>query len=174
MIKIINKLKEEIKYSLKKLLKSLPLIFVLIFFDQITKWFIRENFVLYETRQITSFLAITYTTNTGVAFGLFSGNNTFFVISTIFILLFIIFSLKNLETDLGKHSIYFITLIIAGGIGNLLDRIFIGEVIDFIDFQINSKNVWPIFNLADSYVFVGGWILLINFLVQNFKLKFKV
>lgn len=163
-----------------KLTKNFPklyfwifIITILLFFDQISKWLIRNNFKMFESKQLTSFLALTYTTNTGVAFGMFEGNNKFFIVSTIIILLILILSIDTIEQDFGKSSIYSVILIVSGGIGNLLDRIFFGKVTDFIDFQIKNKNVWPIFNFADSYVFVGVWILIISFIIKAIKLRTK-
>lgn len=163
----------KINKNFSKLYSWSPIIVVLIFFDQLSKWIIRTNFNMYETKQLTSFLAITYTTNTGVAFGMFEGNNIFFVVSTIIILFLVILSVDTIEQDFGKSSTYAMILIISGGIGNLLDRIFLHKVTDFIDLQFNYKNIWPIFNFADSYVFVGVWILVISYLVQVIKLNLK-
>jgi len=156
-----------------KLYPWLSIIITLLFFDQTSKWLIRNNFRMFESKQLTSFLALTYTTNTGVAFGMFEGNNNFFIISTIIILVILMLSIDTIEQDFGKVSIYSMILIISGGIGNLLDRIFLGRVTDFIDIQIRHKNVWPIFNFADSYVFIGVWILVINFIVQSIKSKVR-
>ncbi|MFQ3675131.1 MAG: signal peptidase II [Endomicrobiia bacterium] len=159
----------KIKKNFSKLYSLLPMITILLFFDQISKWLIRNNFKMFESKQLTSFLALTYTTNTGVAFGMFEGNNNFFIVSTIIILVMLMIFLDTVEQDFGKYSVYAVMLIISGGIGNLLDRIFLGRVTDFIDFQINYKNVWPIFNFADSYVFIGVWVLIISFIHQFLK-----
>ena len=159
----------EIKEMFSKLCPWLFVIMILLFFDQISKWIIRNNFEIFESKQLTPFLALTYTTNTGISFGLFEGNNNFFILTTIVILFILIFSVEAIEQDFGKIGLYSIILIISGGIGNLLDRIFFGRVIDFIDIQFRYKNIWPIFNLADSYVFIGVWILVISFVLQRYK-----
>ncbi len=155
---------------MEKKLKFYILCFFLIFLDQISKFLIRKNFVLYQTKQITSFLAFTYTTNTGIVFGFFEGFNFFFSIVIVIVLLILIIYAKSIRNDLGENlGNFVITFIFCGGIGNLIDRIFLGKVIDFIDLQFNYKNIWPVFNLADSYVFIGVWIMIIKYFVKVIK-----
>ncbi|MCX7956440.1 MAG: signal peptidase II [Endomicrobia bacterium] len=132
------------------------LVFILLVtLDQTTKFLIKKNFALYQTKHLLPFLSLTYTTNTGIAFGLFQGMNLIFIVVVLFVLIFFLKSSKHLNEEFGKLSNLIMCLILSGGVGNLLDRIFYGEVIDFIDLQWNYKNIWPIFNLADSYVFIG-------------------
>lgn len=146
----------------------------LILFDQITKYLVRKNFFLHQTKQITSFLALTYTTNTGIVFGFFEGFNLFFSIIIGVILVILLFSVKSIKNDLGENlGNFVIVLIFSGGIGNLIDRIFFGKVTDFIDLQWNYKNIWPVFNFADSYVFIGVWIMIIKYFINITKFKKK-
>ncbi len=157
---------------LKNNIKWYLLATILIFLDQFTKYLVRTNFQLYQTKQILPVLALTYTTNTGIAFGWFQGkvSNVIFIVVILFVLLFLIFSSKNIVEELGCLGKVVLCLIISGGVGNLIDRIFLGKVVDFIDLQWNYKNIWPVFNLADSYVFVGVWIVVISYLVRKIKL----
>ncbi|MCX7716464.1 MAG: signal peptidase II [Endomicrobia bacterium] len=143
----------------------------LIFLDQITKFIVRTNFHLYQSKQILPFLAITYTTNTGIVFGWFQGANLIFTVIIVFILATFLFTSKSIILEFGTTGKIVIGLIICGGVGNLIDRIFFGKVTDFIDLQWNYKNIWPIFNLADSYIFVGVWVLVIKYLVLTLKRK---
>ncbi|MCS7227942.1 MAG: signal peptidase II [Endomicrobia bacterium] len=143
----------------------------LIFLDQITKFIVRTNFHLYQSKQILPFLAITYTTNTGIVFGWFQGANLIFTVIIVFILAAFLFTSKSIILEFGTTGKIVIGLIICGGVGNLIDRIFFGKVTDFIDLQWNYKNIWPIFNLADSYIFVGVWVLVIKYLVLTLKRK---
>ncbi len=138
---------------------------ILISLDQITKYLIRTNFTLYQSKQILPILALTYATNTGVVFGLFANYNIIFIFVIIFVLILVAFSAKNIIQEFGATGKIVVCLIISGGIGNLIDRIFLGKVIDFIDLQWNYRNIWPIFNFADSYVFIGVWILVIKYLI---------
>jgi signal peptidase II len=159
-----------IRQNLTKI-KWLIYIIGLVYIDQLTKYLVRTNFKLYETKQIFPFLALTYTTNTGIVFGWFQTKyaNVLFSIVIIVVLVVLIISSKNIVEEFGVVGKISLCLIISGGLGNLIDRIFFGKVIDFIDLQWNYKNIWPIFNLADSYVFVGVWLLVIKYLLKKEK-----
>ncbi len=117
------------------------LIFILVLVDQITK-------VIFKNK---SFLIFNYTTNTGAAFSLFQNQNLLLIIASVIILIFLIYLYKKYP----KIQLY-LSLIIAGTIGNLIDRIFLGYVRDFIDLR-----VWPVFNIADSLGVIG--VLLIAY-----------
>lgn len=99
--------------------------------------------------EVLPFLALTYVENTGVSFGLFQnlGNTPFLIINLGFVLVLAIYYLKRqfaFWPNLG------FLLLISGGLGNTLDRLFRDVVIDFIDFKI-----WPVFNLADAMITIG-------------------
>jgi signal peptidase II len=140
---------------------------LLVFADQISKILIRINMSLYESIPvITNFFNLTYVTNDGMAFGI---NFPFgiYIFSTIS-LIFTIFLFWYLWTikDSGIVIRTGVALIIAGAIGNLIDRIFLGSVVDFLDFMIGSYH-WYVFNFADSYVTVGmGFILYDSFFLE--------
>jgi len=105
---------------------------------------------------------LTLVKNTGAAFGLFRTKTHFLILITIasavFIALFLILKRKGLDT-LEKTAFSFI---LAGALGNLTDRLFLGYVVDFLDFR-----VWPVFNVADSFITVGVGILIISMLVKS-------
>ncbi|MEN3013020.1 MAG: signal peptidase II [Endomicrobiia bacterium] len=149
------------------------LFLLLVFLDQYSKYLIRANFSLYQTKQILPILALTYTTNTGVVFGWFAGVNFLFVVVVTLILIFVLISAKEIIKEMGPLGKLVVCLIISGGVGNLIDRIFLGKVTDFIDLQWNYKNIWPIFNFADSYVFIGVCIVIMKYLFTKIKF-FKV
>jgi signal peptidase II len=157
----------------KNLTKIKWLIYIigLVYIDQLTKYLVKTNFKLYETKQILPFLALTYTTNTGIVFGLFQTKyaNVLFSIVIIVVLVVLIISSKNIVEEFGVIGKISLCLITSGGLGNFVDRIFFGKVVDFIDLQWSYKNIWPIFNLADSYVFVGVWLLVIKYLLRKEK-----
>jgi signal peptidase II len=139
----------------------------LVFTDQISKIIVRTSMTLYESIPvITNFFHITFVTNDGMAFGI---NFPFgiYIFSTIS-LIFTIFLFWYLWT-VKDHGIVIrigLALILAGAIGNLIDRIFLGEVVDFLDFMIKDYH-WYVFNLADSYVTVGmGFILYDSFFIE--------
>jgi signal peptidase II len=142
----------------------------LVFADQISKILIRMNMILYESIPIiTNFFNLTYVTNDGMAFGI---NFPFgiYIFSTIS-LIFTIFLFWYLWTikDSGIVLRTGVALIIAGAVGNLIDRVLLGEVVDFLDFMIGNYH-WYVFNFADSYVTVGmGFILYDSFFIEPKK-----
>lgn len=95
--------------------------------------------------------------NTGSAFGIFAGNNTALIFLTIAIIGFILYIYPDLEEK--KWVNLSLGLILGGALGNLIDRVIYGHVIDFIDFGF-----WPAFNIADSALTVGAIILIIYYM----------
>ena len=143
---------------------------LLVFADQISKILIRINMSLYEwIPVITNFFNLTYVTNDGMAFGI---NFPFgiYIFSTIS-LIFTVFLFWYLWT-IKEEGIVIrtgVALIIAGAVGNLIDRIFLGSVVDFLDFMIGNYH-WYVFNFADSYVTIGmGFILYDSFFLEPKK-----
>ena len=143
---------------------------LLVFADQISKILIRTNMSLYESIPVfTNFFNLTYVTNDGMAFGI---NFPFgiYIFSTIS-LIFTVFLFWYLWT-IKEEGIVIrtgVALIIAGAVGNLIDRIFLGSVVDFLDFMIGNYH-WYVFNFADSYVTVGmGFILYDSFFLEPKK-----
>lgn len=125
----------------------------IIFLDQLTKvLLIEKNFAI-----IPNILNITYTENTGVAFGIGSNNLILIIIVNIIILGIVIKYIRERHEKLKFKILIPLILILSGGIGNLIDRILSGYVIDFID--INLFN-FPNFNLADMSITIGVIILL--------------
>lgn len=143
---------------------------LLVFTDQISKILIRMNMTLYESIPvITNFFNLTYVTNDGMAFGINFpfGIYIFSTISFIFTI-FLFWYLWTIK-DSGIVIRTGVALIIAGAVGNLIDRIFLGEVVDFLDFMIGNYH-WYVFNFADSYVTVGmGFILYDSFFIEPKK-----
>ena len=142
---------------------------ILVLTDQLSKFVVRQTMLLYESIPvIPEFFHLTYVTNDGMAFGI---NFPFgiYIFSTISII-FTIFLFWYLWTikDQGIIIRTGIGLIIAGAIGNLIDRVFLGEVVDFLDFMIGNYH-WYVFNLADSYVTVGMGFILYDSLILERK-----
>lgn len=134
---------------------------ILLLLDQIIKCIvINNNFVL-----IPGFLNLTYTENTGIAFGLNENNVILIILVNIVILGIIIKFLKENMDKIDMLEFISLILVLVGGVGNLIDRIFRGHVIDFIN--INLFN-FPVFNMADTYITVGAIILLIVIIKQFF------
>ncbi len=137
---------------------------VVVITDQITKSIIKANIPLYKSIPVVDeFFNITHVKNTGGAFGILSDmNSLFFIIaSSIALLIVIIYLIRLPENNL--WLITSLSLISGGAIGNMIDRVRFGEVIDFIDLFYDRFH-WPAFNIADSSITVGVFILLINLL----------
>ena len=151
-------------------MKILQVSAVVVVLDQITKALTRSNMDLYDSVPvITNFFHLTYVTNDGMAFGLnFPGGIYVFSVVSI-ILTAIIF--MYLWKEQNNHILMRLSLalILAGAIGNLIDRLRFGEVVDFFDFMIGDFH-WYIFNVADSSVTIG----MILFLYFSFYIQPKL
>lgn len=128
--------------------------------DCITKFLITKNLFLHQSVPIIKgVFHFTLVHNRGAAFGILKNQTPVFIFTSILAIILFYFSLKN--TKQKNFSVYrlSLSLILSGALGNLIDRIFFGYVIDFLDFRI-----WPVFNVADTAVTVGaillGWSIL--------------
>ena len=142
---------------------------ILVLADQISKTIVVKTMSLYESIPvIQNFFHFTYITNDGMAFGInFPFGYYIFTSVSALLTLFLFWYLWSVRT----HSIVIrlgISFIIAGAIGNLIDRIFLGAVIDFLDFMIGNFH-WYVFNLADSYVTVGMVLVLVDSIILEKK-----
>lgn len=131
---------------------------VIVFVDRMTKIFFSNILELGESIPvIRNVLHMTLVQNTGIAFGLFKGQGVVFIIIAIiaiFLFGYNIFYYKSNNEDLDRLYIVAFSLLLGGAIGNLVDRIYYGYVIDFIDLRM-----WPVFNIADSAITVGALII---------------
>ena len=136
----------------------LTIIFLLV--DLVSKVVIRRYFLLEKsTKLINNFLYITYVKNTGAAWSMFSSKSVLVLIISSFIILgIILYVYKNKPRNKLEKLSY--SLIIGGALGNLVNRIMYGYVIDFIDVKI-FKYDYPIFNLADSFIVIGVILLVV-------------
>lgn len=142
----------------------IPLFIILVFFvvcDQISKAIAVGALVDIGSSMsfIPGILRFEYHRNTGMAWGLFPNAAWFFVIITVAIGGFIVFFVVKHRFDMPKIMQISFTLILAGALGNLIDRIFLGYVRDFIAFDFFS---FPVFNIADSCVTVGAVLLAVS------------
>jgi len=147
------------------------LLFVILLSDQASKFIFNKFLALNQTLPvINGFFHLTLVHNSGVAFGLFKGRVPLFIFTSLFAIVLIIMALRDkkdrAEGCAKKGRIYRIALvlILAGGLSNLIDRISLGYVIDFIDFRI-----WPVFNLADSAITIGAALLAYTIFKSNGK-----
>ena len=141
---------------------------LLILVDQLTKYYISANFLLGESREfINGFINLTYIHNRGGAWGLLYGHTLILVPITVVIMALCIF----LYVKYGKKNrllLWAISLVLSGGIGNMIDRIFRGgNVVDFLHFEFFPS--FPVFNVADCAVVVGAGLLILYFILDTIK-----
>jgi signal peptidase II len=142
------------------------IILAVISMDQVTKVWILDNFALYESKvMIPGFFNLTYITNNGAAFSMLAGQpalwrQIFFIGTAGAALVFIWLA----QRSFGRTSPFYtvaLALIAGGAIGNLIDRMRFGFVIDFLDFFMGVHH-FPAFNIADSAITVGVALFIIN------------
>jgi signal peptidase II len=136
----------------------------IVILDQITKYYISHHFNLYESLRVMPGVSITYVHNTGAAFSFLSDaggwQRWLFVTLSSAISLLLIFWLKKHP---GKRIwlAVALALILGGAVGNLIDRVYLGYVIDFVDVYYGKWH-WPAFNVADSAISIGVVMLIID------------
>lgn len=143
------------------------LFLIMLVIDQYTKYIIDTNFFVTESVSIIDkFLNLTYVQNRGIAFGLFQGKLD---IVTIFAVLAILAIFVNLLRNFKKIDILeklAYTMILSGAVGNIIDRIMRGFVVDMIDF----RGLWSfIFNFADVWINIGILLLIVEYIFFNKK-----
>ena len=144
---------------------SLIAVIVLVVIDQIIKHWAVSALAASSVTLIKGVLSFTYYENRGAAFGLMQNMQTYLITATI-IILAVIMVLVCMGKIKGNLLISSITLIIAGGIGNLIDRVANGYVIDYIYFELIN---FPIFNFADCCVVVGCGLMILYVLLDDRK-----
>ena len=145
------------------------IILVGIALDQLTKWLAVKFLMPIVTHPIIkNVLHLTYVENRGAAFGSFSDQRwVFMVISTVAIIALLIYLWKFRPDSILACSA--LSMIIGGGIGNMIDRVFLGYVVDFLDFCA-FPNLWVwVFNVADAFVCVGAGMLILYLVLEMVK-----
>ncbi len=148
---------------MKKNIGKKPLLFfvpvlLIVFFDQLTKILIKNSFTLGESKFSAAFFSLTYIQNTGAGFGLFKGFNLLLVFISVLVLGAIIYYYHNKVNVKDKFLLVVLGFLFGGTLGNLIDRIAYGFVIDFLNFLF-----WPAFNIADMAITVSVIGLLYYF-----------
>ena len=135
--------------------------------DFFSKYIVSKLMIVNDSISIVNnFFNITYVKNTGAAFSIFSNNTILVIVISIFIIGLLIFYIyKNRSYNKLENVSY--ALILGGAIGNLIDRLVYGYVIDFLDFKILSYDA-PIFNLADTFIVIGVILFLVNTLRSRY------
>lgn len=132
--------------------------------DQITKWLAVRNLTGRSLTVIPSFFDLVLVHNTGAAFGFLNDaggwQNVFFVVVAALVSLVLVFMLGRVGSD-DKVSGWALALILGGAIGNVIDRLWLGYVIDFVDWYVGRWH-WPAFNIADAAITVGAALLVLE------------
>ena len=128
--------------------------------DQVIKFFIETNIYRDSITIIEDIFSFTYLQNYGAAWGIFSEESWFLTVITPILLLAIIYYLYKFKRR--KYEMVIGGLIVGGALGNYIDRLFRGYVVDYIDFK-----VWPVFNFADICIVIGCVLFSINLLREG-------
>lgn len=132
---------------------------LLMFIDQLIKYFVIHNLELYKSiKLIPNFFYITFVKNDGAAFSILRGNRWLLIAIGIIALMFMI-KLIIMDKKITKIDVVSYSLVIGGILGNLVDRVLYGSVIDYLDFYLFGYNA-PVFNFADSCIVIGAIIII--------------
>lgn len=143
----------------KRIFYSLLIVSLIILFDQLTKYLTRTHIDMFETIRVMPLVNLVHVHNEGAAFGMFrSFGNTFFIAISITAIIFISWVIVT-----GKENYILFSILAGGAAGNLIDRLVFGYVVDFIDVTVSGYH-WPAFNVADSMLSIGIFLMFINLL----------
>ncbi len=140
----------------------------ILFLDQWTKGIVTRALEVHQSRTVVAdFFDLTYVRNTGAAFGLFASVDSSVkavLLNSVAVVVFLVVSAYALRSPHKSVRLQVgLALILGGAVGNLLDRVRFGYVVDFLDFAISGHH-WPAFNVADSAICIGVGLLFIDML----------
>ncbi len=137
------------------------LVLLLVGFDQGSKWLVENNLPFQQAVDLLPMLAFFRTYNEGIAFSFLSSlNDTVLVAFTVLVIGFIIWLWRGVDSGRWLSSIGY-ALVLGGAIGNLVDRLLLGKVVDFILFHTTNWS-FAVFNLADSFITVGAAAIILD------------
>ena len=155
----------------KNFIYTISMFFLLL--DQLIKLIVTKNMELFqEIKIIKNFFSIYYIKNKGAAFSIMGNQTILLILISIICLLFLKNYIKKLKQP-SKLTIVSLGIMIGGILGNLFDRLFYKEVIDYLSFNFFGYS-FPVFNLADIGITVGAALLIITILLDEKKSKKKV
>lgn len=138
--------------------------------DQLVKWLVLSGFVPGERREVTDFLNLVLVFNKGAAFSLFAqapGWQTPLLIGFALVAAVVV-SVFLVRTEGSRMMRAGLALILGGALGNVIDRLRLGHVVDFVDLHAMGMH-WPAFNVADSAITLGAALLILDGFVHNEK-----
>lgn len=127
--------------------------FIIVFFDQVLKFVAKKYFL--QPIIINSFIALRYEENSGIAFSIFLIQPWLSILNIIVLILVILFGFYSLDNS-KKTAWLSLSCVLGGGLGNLIDRLFRGYVIDYL-----AIGWWPVFNLADVFLSLGIFLIAV-------------
>lgn len=143
---------------------------LLIIIDQVSKWLIVQNFSLYESRSVIgNFFLITSHRNSGAAFSILEGQQWFFYIITVIVVIGMVWYMRKTQRENKRLLSVAISFLLGGALGNFIDRVLYGQVVDFLQFNFKFSlfghaidYTFAIFNLADTAITVGVVLFFID------------
>ncbi len=118
---------------------------------------------------VEDFLQLYYVENYGAAFGILQNRKVFFIIVTSIVIISIVFFLYKNPYNLNKIMQIALSMLLGGSIGNLIDRIRLGYVVDFISIRIGKGYDFPVFNIADTFIVIGTFLIIIMVLLDRYE-----
>jgi signal peptidase II len=140
--------------------------FAIVAFDQVSKYLVMKYIGLHQAIDVFPFFRLVHVMNKGAAFGSFQslGNPFFVAVSFIAVAVVIFLMAASRENPLG------LSMILGGAVGNLIDRLRFGHVVDFLDLYAGRYH-WPAFNVADSFLSIGILLMLASYFLHSAKKK---
>ena len=152
--------------NIKKLFIITSISSLILISDQITKLIIRSQIMIGQSVPESGFFRLTHVRNTGSAFSLIKDQNILLTSIGILVLIILIIFIRQINTN-RPYLIIAISLQIGGALGNLLDRLLLGSVVDFIDIGVSGVYRWPTFNIADSSIMIGMTLLILSLFFEK-------
>lgn len=139
--------------------------------DQGTKWLVATRMTIgEEISVIGDFFLITSHRNRGAAFGILQGQTWFFIVVTTIVAVALIWYIYKVKSQPDKILPVALAMVLGGALGNFIDRLLMGEVVDFFKFNFGSYT-FPIFNIADSAIVVGVGLIILDTLLETRREK---
>lgn len=145
--------------------------FIVFLVDQGSKWLIKTKMDLHEEISVIGdFFYITSHRNRGAAFGILQDQRWFFIVVTLIVVAALVWYIQKIKSQPDKMLPLALSLVLAGAIGNFVDRLTMGEVVDFFKFNFGSYT-FPIFNVADSAIVIGVALIILDTLLEATREK---
>ena len=150
---------------MKKLIKYILFILAVVAADQVTKWLVVENIALYgHVDFIPGLLSLTYAQNTGAAWSMLEGQRWLFVLVFVVLTVLLLLEFFKFHMPFTTAERWLTAAIYAGGLGNMIDRVRLGYVVDMIQTDFIT---FPVFNVADCFITCGCILLMIHLIFFN-------